>query len=181
MKKFLPIGSVVLLKDSTKRLMIIGVKQIQEDGTEWDYSACLFPEGMIDSKEFYVFNADDIDVLFFIGLQDSESLAFLQALEEMDEMDEISGKDEESEEEEAPTPQPFVAKTPVAEPEPEPIIAVNQPPAPPPIIPQPKPAPPPVKPRPAAPATQAGVNRCPNCGYTLSAGAKFCKECGTRI
>ena len=27
MKKFLPIGSVVLLKDSQKRIMIVGVKQ----------------------------------------------------------------------------------------------------------------------------------------------------------
>ena len=29
MKKFLPIGSVVLLKDSKKRIMIVGVKQKQ--------------------------------------------------------------------------------------------------------------------------------------------------------
>ena len=31
MKKYLPIGSVVLLKESTKRIMIVGVKQKQAD------------------------------------------------------------------------------------------------------------------------------------------------------
>ena len=83
MKKFLPIGSVVMLNDSTKRLMITGVKQVQENGTEWDYCGCLFPEGIINSAEFYVFNSDQIDTLFFIGLQDSESLNFLQELNKM--------------------------------------------------------------------------------------------------
>ena len=44
MKKFLPIGSVVLLKESQKRIMIVGVKQKQANSDKvWDYSACLYP------------------------------------------------------------------------------------------------------------------------------------------
>ena len=44
MKKFLPIGSVVLLKESQKRIMIVGVKQKQVNSDKvWDYSACLYP------------------------------------------------------------------------------------------------------------------------------------------
>ena len=82
-EKFLPIGSVVMLEDSTKRLMIAGVKQVEEDGTEWDYCGCLFPEGMMSSDEFYLFNTNQIETLFFIGLQDGESLAFLRSLDEM--------------------------------------------------------------------------------------------------
>ena len=44
----LPIGTVVLLKNSKKRIMIIGLLQKQiKDGEEiiWDYSACFYPEG----------------------------------------------------------------------------------------------------------------------------------------
>ena len=52
--KLLPIGSVVLLKEAKKRLMIIGYYPtiISEEGntTTYDYSGCLFPEGIIDSE-----------------------------------------------------------------------------------------------------------------------------------
>lgn len=81
MKKFLPIGSVVLLKDSTKRVMIVGVKQKQADSDKvWDYSACLFPEGILDPDRLFLFDSDQIERLYFIGLQDGESLAFLDKL-----------------------------------------------------------------------------------------------------
>ncbi len=83
--KFLPIGSVVLLKDSTKRVMIVGVKQKQVDSEKiWDYSACLFPEGIVDPDRLYLFDAEQIDKLFFIGLQDGESMQFLERLNSMD-------------------------------------------------------------------------------------------------
>ena len=83
--KFLPIGSVVLLKDSTKRVMIVGVKQKQVDSEKiWDYSACLFPEGIVDPDRLYLFDAEQIDKLFFIGLQDGESMQFLEMLNSMD-------------------------------------------------------------------------------------------------
>ena len=83
--KFLPIGSVVLLKDSTKRVMIVGVKQKQVDSEKiWDYSACLFPEGIIDPDRLYLFDAEQIDKLFFIGLQDGESMQFLDRLNNME-------------------------------------------------------------------------------------------------
>ena len=44
----LPIGSVVLLKDSTKKVMIIGICQFQTVPGEakpriWDYVGCPFP------------------------------------------------------------------------------------------------------------------------------------------
>ncbi len=85
MKKFLPIGSVVLLKESQKRIMIVGVKQKQSDSDKvWDYSACLFPEGIIDPDRLYLFDADQIDRLYFVGLQDGESLAFLDKLNNLE-------------------------------------------------------------------------------------------------
>ena len=83
MKKYLPIGSVVLLKEAKKRLMICG--RVQTDvasGKQYDYSACLYPEGLINSKELYMFNNEDIANLFFVGFQDREEFNFRNALEE---------------------------------------------------------------------------------------------------
>lgn len=85
MKKFLPIGSVVLLKNSKKRIMIVGVKQKQV-GTDkvWDYSACLYPEGILDPDKLYMFDTEQIERVYFIGLQDGEGLMFLEKLNSME-------------------------------------------------------------------------------------------------
>lgn len=84
MKKYLPIGSVVLLKESNKRIMIVGVKQKQANSDKvWDYSACLFPEGILDPERLYLFDSEQIERLYFIGLQDGESLAFTERLNDM--------------------------------------------------------------------------------------------------
>ena len=84
-KKYLPIGSVVLLKDSQKRIMIVGVKQKQADSDKvWDYSACLYPEGLLDPDKLYLLDTEQIARLYFIGLQDGEGLAFLNWLSQQD-------------------------------------------------------------------------------------------------
>ena len=48
-KDLLPIGSIVLLKDGLKRLMIIGIMQNDAGGTgkNYDYLGELYPEGHI--------------------------------------------------------------------------------------------------------------------------------------
>ena len=82
----LPIGTVVLLKDSTKRVMITGIAQysIRDDGSKklYDYAGVVFPEGYLSSDSNYLFNRDQIDKLFFIGLQDTESMTFCQKAEQ---------------------------------------------------------------------------------------------------
>ena len=50
-EKYLPIGTVVLLKGAEKRVMITGfcateLKESDETKT-WDYSGCIYPEGFI--------------------------------------------------------------------------------------------------------------------------------------
>ena len=86
MKKFLPIGSVVLLKESQKRIMIVGVKQKQVDSSKvWDYSACLYPEGILSPDKLFLFDAEQIERLYFVGLQDGEGLAFLDKLSKIEE------------------------------------------------------------------------------------------------
>lgn len=83
MKDFLPIGSVVLLKNAEKKLMICGRVQIQEsDGQLFDYSACLYPEGMLSPDRIYLFNHEDIVRVYSMGLQDEEELAFRERIVE---------------------------------------------------------------------------------------------------
>ena len=60
-KKYLPIGSVVLLKNANKRLMIYGRLQKAEDSDSVrDYIGCLYTEGNISKKKTYMFYHDKI-------------------------------------------------------------------------------------------------------------------------
>ena len=84
MDKYLPIGSVVLLKSGSKRIMIYGRKQLQVgkqiEKIEWDYIGCLYPEGNISEEYMYLFNHEQIDKVFFMGYQDEEEYDFLKKL-----------------------------------------------------------------------------------------------------
>ena len=82
MKQYLPIGSVVLLKNGKKRVMIYGRRQrrVVDVDKEYDYLACLYPEGNIDEDYMYLFDEDSIDEVVFRGYSDAEAEAFVQAL-----------------------------------------------------------------------------------------------------
>lgn len=83
-KDLMPIGSVVLLNGGEKRLMICGRVVANED-TIYDYAACLYPEGIVDSSNLYFFNHEAIEEIYFIGFQDREEMEFrLQVLGELD-------------------------------------------------------------------------------------------------
>lgn len=81
-KELLPIGSIVLLKDGEKKLMINGIKQIDAsgDGKEYDYLGVLYPEGHIGDQFQYLFNHEDIDKIVFHGYEDEERTEFLAKL-----------------------------------------------------------------------------------------------------
>ena len=74
----LPIGSVVLLKESEKRVMIIGVCQKGAANPEkiWDYTGVLFPEGFLAADKMFMFDNEQIDQIYALGYQDAEQLAF---------------------------------------------------------------------------------------------------------
>ena len=81
MKDYLPIGSVVLLKNGVKTVMIYGRKQIAvKDGKEYDYIACLYPEGNLSDDFTYLFNIEDVDKVVFTGYQCDEEEAFKKVL-----------------------------------------------------------------------------------------------------
>lgn len=81
-KELLPIGSVVLLKDATKRLMIYGVGQTdQRDDVEYDYIGVMYPEGNMGDGTQYLFNHSDISRIDFRGFEDSERTEFIDNLQ----------------------------------------------------------------------------------------------------
>ena len=80
----LPIGSVVLLKEDTHRLMIIGHCVVKENDQSkvYDYSACEFPEGFQDGDHVYMFNSDQIDFVDCIGFIDEKAEGWLTQMDE---------------------------------------------------------------------------------------------------
>ena len=82
-EKFLPVGTVLLLKGGKKRVMIIGLCP-STNGTMYDYAGCLFPEGVLDPEKTLLFNHDQIEQVFHMGLQDEEQKQFdLKVKEEL--------------------------------------------------------------------------------------------------
>lgn len=84
-EKYLPIGSVVMLKGGKKRAMIIGFCSIpQEDKSKmYDYSGCLYPEGMIASDKILLFNHEQIEKIYCLGFSDEEEKQFKTNLKKM--------------------------------------------------------------------------------------------------
>lgn len=60
--ELLPIGTVVLLKNAEKRLMIFGIGQTDTSNREeYDYIGVLYPEGSIGDEARFLFNHSDIE------------------------------------------------------------------------------------------------------------------------
>lgn len=72
-EKYLPIGTVVMLKGGTKRVMIVGFCAVEgQDSQMYDYSGCLYPEGLLSSNELCLFNHDQIEKVYYVGLAEDE-------------------------------------------------------------------------------------------------------------
>ena len=68
-EKYLPIGTVVILKGATKRIMITGFASMSpETGDKiFDYSGCTYPEGFMNYNEVCVFDHNHKEILDNIG------------------------------------------------------------------------------------------------------------------
>lgn len=75
-KKYLPIGSVIGLKDDSRRLLIIGRQLFSETNqVVRDYAALQYPNGFTDAKEkFILFDEKDIDVVYHYGYVDEKEM-----------------------------------------------------------------------------------------------------------
>ena len=83
-EKFLPLGTVCLLKDAKKKIMVIGYlpMSIDENKEEklYDYMGCIYPEGIISTDKSLLFNHQDIEKVFYIGYKDDELKEFNKKL-----------------------------------------------------------------------------------------------------
>lgn len=85
--EFLPIGSVVLLKDATRKVIIIGLGVV-EDGSNviWDYLGCAYPIGVVSSDSNLLFDRSQIEKVVYVGYSDDEGKRTLTELSKNMEM-----------------------------------------------------------------------------------------------
>ncbi len=97
MNGLLPIGSVVLLKNSTKKIMVIGLCQRGKNRPEkvYDYAAVLYPEGYVAADKLFLFDREQIEKVFALGYQDEEQFAFKEKADKL--MDGLRNKEQASE------------------------------------------------------------------------------------
>lgn len=94
-EKFLPIGSVVLLKGGERELMITsycvvpkgeivvnGETITPSDNVVYDYGSCLYPDGIVDANISCTFNHSDIDKVIFEGYKSDKYNSYVDVLQE---------------------------------------------------------------------------------------------------
>ena len=81
-EKFLPIGTVVLLKGGKHPVMITAycVFATATKKNIYDYGGCLYPQGIVDSNIVHAFNHDMIDKIIFKGYETEESKKLSETL-----------------------------------------------------------------------------------------------------
>lgn len=82
MKDLLPIGSVVLLKGATKKLVVIGILQVNsKENKIYDYLGVPYPEGYVGMDNNFLFNHTDINDVIFSGYENPERDIFIKAMD----------------------------------------------------------------------------------------------------
>ena len=87
-EKYLPIGTVAMLSGGNKRVMITGFCAMEggDSGKIWDYSGCMYPEGFLSSDQTCLFDHEQIEEIYHLGLVDEEETEFKKKLKEIIEM-----------------------------------------------------------------------------------------------
>ena len=73
--KFLPLGSVCVVKNLNKKQVVIGY-----ENREYDYIGVSFPNGFRDDQDVNYFNHNDIIELYSYGYKDEESKIYVSSL-----------------------------------------------------------------------------------------------------
>ena len=94
MKPYFPLGTVVMLKEATKSLMIIGIMQRDTEGNQYDYVSVMYPEGYLNEEAFFLFNHEDIEKVLFVGFVNAESQTYMQILKMQDLGEQVGLKEE---------------------------------------------------------------------------------------
>ncbi len=85
-KRYLPIGSIVKLKNNNKTLMITGYYSVEykHDLEIYDYSGCAYPEGVMIKSSYCSFNQSDIARILFEGYKSIEYTKLTDNLNNID-------------------------------------------------------------------------------------------------
>lgn len=85
-KEYLPIGSIVYIKDALKKVMIIGIMQtsVDQEGKEkeFDYLGVCYPEGFLSVNTMCMFNQEHILEVVFRGYENGERTEFLDNMDQ---------------------------------------------------------------------------------------------------
>lgn len=86
MNNYLPIGTIVLLKDATKKILIVGyLPQEGKDTKVFDYSGVPFPEGLIDSRKILLFDHNQIETICHNSIIDKEVIEMINKVKKVKE------------------------------------------------------------------------------------------------
>ena len=73
----LPCGSIVKLAGGERFVMICGRVVFAEGGGHiYDYTGCLYPDGVASSDKMLLFDREAIDRILFIGFQDRQEIEY---------------------------------------------------------------------------------------------------------
>ncbi|MFV0394024.1 MAG: DUF4176 domain-containing protein [Coprobacillaceae bacterium] len=81
-KDVLPIGTIVYVKEGLKKVMIIGRCLTKEkDNVQYyfDYTACLYPEGLTGEEVLFI-NKEDISNIVFKGYEDDDNAELVKRI-----------------------------------------------------------------------------------------------------
>ena len=82
-QKFLPIGSVVLLKGADKKVMITGFGVINDNDKKiYEYTGCLYPEGFVSAEHNLAFDHYQIGEICALGFSNDEDKEFRSKFKE---------------------------------------------------------------------------------------------------
>ena len=81
-EKFLPIGTVLILKGGMKKVMITGFLYSPADKLNevYDYCGCVYPEGVLSLDQTILFNHDQISEVFYMGYESEKQKQFHEVL-----------------------------------------------------------------------------------------------------
>jgi hypothetical protein len=71
-EEYLPVGTIVILKNSNQKIMITGYFGSDTNKVLYEYNGCIYPEGLIDSNKGILFNHKSIKEIIYSGLKDGE-------------------------------------------------------------------------------------------------------------
>ena len=74
----LPIGSIIYLKEGSRKLMVLNRGALLEQSGEkllFDYSGCIYPVGL-DAEQILYFNEENIDKVVYEGFKDDEETRY---------------------------------------------------------------------------------------------------------